>query len=235
MICLAIFLLAFSNTRNHLNSENFNRGHSKVVDSADVDHSLQWPGGIVPYVIEDDLLSSNRARRLINSAMMSFHRYSCVRFKHRTDEENFVKIFKGHGCYTMIGRHKGEQPLSLGDDCLHLGIIIHELNHVLGFYHEHNRPDRDKYIKVNWKNIESDMRSQFINNLPYQVRPFSEFDYNSIMLYGETLFSKNGHDKTIEATKPGVRLVEIDNKPGLSKSDIARINKLYKCKKISID
>ncbi|XP_023229237.1 astacin-like metalloprotease toxin 5 [Centruroides sculpturatus] len=235
MICLAIFLFAFSNIRNDLNSEHFNRGNSEVVDSTDVDSSLLWPGGIVPYVIEDDLLRSNKARRLINSAMLSFHRYSCVRFKYKTNEKNYVKIFKGRGCYTMIGRHKGEQPLSLGDDCLHLGTIIHELNHVLGFYHEHNRPDRDEYIKVNWKNIESDKRSQFSKNLPYQVRPFNEFDYNSIMLYGETLFSKNGHSKTIEATKPGVRLDEIDNKPGLSKSDIARINNLYKCTKIWID
>ena len=43
----------------------------------------------------------------------------------------------------------------LGYDCLSLGEIIHEVMHVLGFSHEHTRPDRDRYITVLWNNIKS--------------------------------------------------------------------------------
>ena len=31
--------------------------------------------------------------------------------------------------------------------------FYHILLHVLGKYHEHQRPDRDQYIRVNWDNI----------------------------------------------------------------------------------
>ena len=32
-------------------------------------------------------------------------------------------------------------------------IVVHELLHVLGFMHEHNRPDRDSFITMVWTNL----------------------------------------------------------------------------------
>lgn len=45
--------------------------------------------------------------------------------------------------------------VSLAPTCLQKGrgIVLHELMHVLGFWHEHARADRDRYIRVNWNEI----------------------------------------------------------------------------------
>lgn len=50
----------------------------------------------------------------------------------------------------------GQQELHVGITCT-VGNIVHEVLHALGFYHEHTRMDRDKYITIVPDNI---MRGQ---------------------------------------------------------------------------
>jgi len=40
-------------------------------------------------------------------------------------------------------------------DCINEKTVLHETMHVLGFFHEMGRPDRDRFIKVNFGNIKS--------------------------------------------------------------------------------
>ena len=44
-----------------------------------------------------------------------------------------------------------ESIILLNDECLQS--IIHELIHTLGFAHEHQRHDKDKYIDVDMNNV----------------------------------------------------------------------------------
>lgn len=50
----------------------------------------------------------------------------------------------------------------LGYDCLSQGEIVHEVMHVLGFSHEHTRPDRDRYVTIMWNNIKSGTYTYFV-------------------------------------------------------------------------
>lgn len=48
-------------------------------------------------------------------------------------------------CCSYVGRRSEDEPqaISIGKNCDKKGIVIHELGHVIGFWHEHTRPDRD--------------------------------------------------------------------------------------------
>ena len=57
-------------------------------------------------------------------------------------------------CCSYVGKSgEGRQDVSIGKNCDKFGIVVHELGHVVGFWHEHTRPDRDKYIDIVMENV----------------------------------------------------------------------------------
>lgn len=54
----------------------------------------------------------------------------------------------------MGRRGGGPQAISIGKNCDKFGIVVHELGHVIGFWHEHTRPDRDEHVSIIKDNIQ---------------------------------------------------------------------------------
>lgn len=58
-------------------------------------------------------------------------------------------------CCSYVGRRGGgPQAISIGKNCDKFGIVVHELGHVIGFWHEHTRPDRDDHVSIIRENIQ---------------------------------------------------------------------------------
>ena len=83
---------------------------------------------------------------------------NCIQFKRVSPnfEKTYINVTNAlKGCWAFYGwPGEKEQPvLSLGKGCVGQGVIFHEFMHALGFAHEHQRPDRDKYIEILKENI----------------------------------------------------------------------------------
>ncbi|GFR07796.1 meprin A subunit alpha, partial [Trichonephila clavata] len=123
-------------------------------DAGQRDERFRWPGypgkAIVPFVLDPSVYNF---RNVIFQGMEHYHRYTCIKFKERTYETDYIRIFYGNGCWSIIGRNRGVQNLSLGYGCAYVGLVIHELGHAIGLFHEHQRSDRDNYITVYKNNV----------------------------------------------------------------------------------
>ena len=106
-------------------------------------------------------------------------------------------------------------------------VVMHELGHAIGFYHEHTRPDRDEFVDVIYDNIRDGAENQFYKNQPGQTNTLGlEYDLQSIMHYRRNKFSKNGSD-TIRAKDPSV--TSFGHSQQLSSLDIVKAKALYNC------
>uniref|UniRef100_A0A915IH27 Metalloendopeptidase n=1 Tax=Romanomermis culicivorax TaxID=13658 RepID=A0A915IH27_ROMCU len=109
------------------------------------------------------------------------------------------------------------------------GVIAHETMHVLGFSHEHQRHDRDKFIKIDWSNVDPQSIDVFDKDDPFEVNPFCvPYDYESIMHYDCFVGSKSSSKPAFAPLKNAqYYLSKIGNYDQPSVNDIALINKLY--------
>ncbi|XP_046392002.1 zinc metalloproteinase nas-15-like [Ischnura elegans] len=189
---------------------------------------LLWPDGRVPYVIS--IAFDENERAAIASAILEFHRRSCIRFIPRSTQKDYVYILKGEGCSSLVGRAGyGVQALSIGYGCAQRGVVIHELLHAVGFWHEHSRADRDEHVVILWNNIRRGMEYNF-ERLSWQFVTDlgAAYDTGSVMHYDPFSFSKDYSSPTILPKKRGT---PIGQRYGFSDIDLWKLNRLYRCRR----
>ncbi|XP_066936593.1 zinc metalloproteinase nas-14-like [Clytia hemisphaerica] len=192
----------------------------------------RWPNGVVPYVIMSKEYT-NEEKRLIRAGLRDIEAVApCIRFVEYSDGDpncpnTHVQVFKGLGCWSLIGRTASgkAQKLALDYYCIteDKGVIMHEFLHVLGFYHEQARPDRDEYIRIFWDRLSDGAEPQFRKTERTDDLGVA-YDPVSIMHYPNTAYAKEYGTITMEWKANPKQVLGGDK---LSSKDILQLNRLY--------
>ncbi|UMM29086.1 hypothetical protein L5515_011624 [Caenorhabditis briggsae] len=189
----------------------------------------RWENNIVPFVISPQYSATQK--KILISSLRYFERVSCFKFVDRTTQNDYLFIVPLDGCYSYVGKIGGRQTLSLAADCIADYIIWHEMMHAIGFEHEHQRPDRDSFIRVDYSNVIPGQMINFDKLQQSQVEFPDSYDYKSIMHYDGYAFGRvDGVRQVRLATmiplKPGVRL---EDNMKFTATDIEKLNRLGQC------
>jgi hypothetical protein len=147
-----------------------------------------WPGGIIPYDITK--LTAVQQTNVLKAMQRWLNTGANIKFVPRTTEVEYVN-FTGK---TDAGNNTSCVGFKTG---VHAEINItafwwgqgewmpaHELGHVLGFFHEHQRWDRDEFVTIHYDNIKPGRSGDYdwVAKTNWLVSSLT-YDYQSIMQY----------------------------------------------------
>lgn len=188
--------------------------------------TLRWPGEAIPYEVKiTDFTTAERAQIL--STIQYLNETSNVCLLPRTFEADYIELSLSLGDYnsaSSVGYRGGVHRATFARNQARR-MYLHEFCHLLGMIHEHQRPDRDKFVQILYYNIPGVFQPQFerYDSLPGSYYWSEEYDFNSVMHYAGNAFGRNGQP-TIDPRDPAI---EIRLEDELTELDIATLNRLY--------
>ena len=186
-----------------------------------------WPNSTITYTYDPNFTN----RTDFEAAVHHWELFTTLKFVETTNpvDTDLIVLRSSSGlCSATVG-YRGNlahsNSVSISSSC-EVDEIIHELGHVSGMYHEHNRNDRDEYVTVNFDNIQEAAHFQFTKNEDKgnNSLEFGPFDFDSIMLYPSDLFAIDPSAPSMVKTNGST----FERSTALSKYDIQGIESVYR-------
>lgn len=186
-----------------------------------------WPNKSISYKINSGFSTSQKS--LIYQALQKISIQTNIQFTESNNPPvHHIEFVPTQNSFSSpVGMQSEGNQIKLGTTEIYLGVILHEIMHSLGFFHEHQRTDRDSYVIINFENIDPEFQNDFykyteLGNDGYDI---GSFDFNSVMMYFSTEFSHNGSDHTIDRRYGSGYIFQ--NLTDLSDGDINGLKFLY--------
>jgi hypothetical protein len=194
-----------------------------------------WPDTVMPYELDEGDFGA--VANQIQEAIDEWNATTVLQLvpvDDMTEEPaSWVRFVPGDLCASAAGKQGlGEQKITIAGYCLNVrGIILHEIGHAAGLWHEQMRSDAETYVTINLGNVASGaLDPDYPEYEADQLRSYGNsgvdrgrYDYDSVMHYNRTAVSKNG----LPTIVPKASGVTIGQRDGLSPGDIAGIAALY--------
>jgi len=180
-----------------------------------------WFYGIVPYALDSDW-SSTEKNKIIN-AIRELDQKTNLTFVPKNGQRDYIyfkKVPGMNGGSSPIGRQGRKNTIRLGTTSK--SVVIHEILHSVGFYHEQARSDRDKHVEIIWNNIPSGKKHNFKihNSDGFKI---GNYDKKSIMHYHGRAWGINNQPTIIDLQTQQ----PVQYSSGLSLQDIDGVNFMY--------
>ncbi|XP_064637498.1 cell death abnormality protein 1-like [Lineus longissimus] len=192
---------------------------------------FRWTGNTVPYYFNGNDYTDHQKKE-IREAMDVFEAETCLKFRPATSSDvNKVRFKQGQGCNSQLGMVGGSQDLNLDNaGCRWKGLYWHEIGHAIGLVHEHQLPERNQYVKVNWGNVNPAFNSAFSTYTDSELERFGiPYDLSSIMHYEVKAFSQTGGQTIIPRDRSKESWIGNVWISQMSFTDVMIINRMYKC------
>lgn len=187
-----------------------------IIDGA----GYRW--GQVAYTISTSFTGSER-QTILNAIAHVSANHPDIYFTETSSVSPRIHFAPDAGtCSSPVGMQGGVQTIKLAPGCAGtMGIVVHEVLHSLGMWHEQSRCDRDGYVQINLQNVESGKSHNFDKKCSGST-DIGSYDEGSIMHYGAYAFSANGLP-----TITSLRGLPMGQRTAMSAMDVRTVDWMY--------
>jgi len=188
--------------------------------------SSPWPGGVVPVTFESSV--SEPHRRLFMESCAAWMPQTGLRCVEHSDERTWLVVTeRGPNCSATVGAPtRGTGLFNFAEAwCWSESAVTHDIGHVFGLIHEHQRPDRDTYVEIHAENIQP--QYVYAYDRFATARPLGEYDFDSLMHYPPIGYSANGQPTIVPRAEYRDRARNMGLAERPSRLDLDALAQLY--------